>query len=114
VAATVESFTGQFLRRYYTAKNGQQEALDEEAAEAFLFEDVLAAEHMGKSAAAKDAQYGSRASKGRTKKTGVPDARVSFAAVKTNSATAEAGAASTKASVKRVASKSAAKKPGKA
>ncbi|WP_058189717.1 excinuclease ABC subunit UvrA [Terracidiphilus gabretensis] len=114
VAATPESFTGQFLRRYYAAANGRLEALDEEGAEALLFDEVLATEHARKNATAKGTASESRAGKGRAKKTGVPETRASFAAAKTNSATAEADAASTKATTKRPARKSATRKTGKA
>jgi excinuclease ABC subunit A len=117
VAATPESFTGQFLRRYYAAANGQLEALDEEAAEALLFDDVLAAEHARENATANGAGSGSRAGKGRTKKTGVPDTKASptaSTAAKTNSASAKVDAASTKASAKPAAKKSAPRKTGKA
>ncbi|MGA2251564.1 excinuclease ABC subunit UvrA [Terracidiphilus sp.] len=114
VAATPESFTGQFLRRYYAAANGHLEALDEEAAEALLFDDALAAEQTRVNAIAKSEASASRTSKGRVKKTGVPDAREGSAAAKTNSATAEAAPASTNASVKPVAKKSALRKTGKA
>ena len=90
------------------------EALDEEAAEALLFDDALAAEQTRVNAIAKSEASASRTSKGRVKKTGVPDAREGSAAAKTNSATAEAAPASTNASVKPVAKKSALRKTGKA
>ncbi len=106
VASTPESFTGQFLRRYYTTTNGHLEEIAEEA-EALRFDESPVVK-----AAPKDAGNAGRTFKGRQKKTGVPE-KPSRAGENETVATAKADAVSARVGTKRVAKKAAVKKSGK-
>jgi excinuclease ABC subunit A len=109
VAATPESHTGQFLRRYYSATNGQLEELDREEA-ALLF----AAESSASVPSANGDENGTGSGKQRATRASSVKTRVGTANAKVNSAPAKGDAASTKTSAKRVAKKSATRKTGKA
>jgi excinuclease ABC subunit A len=109
VAATPESYTGQFLKRYYAAGDGHLEELDAEMA-ASLFDELPPVESNGGAAAAN----GSGVGKGRTKRASSGNTKTGPGSAKTTSASAKASAASTKASAKRVAKKSIAVRTGKA
>jgi excinuclease ABC subunit A len=102
VAATAESYTGQFLRRYYTAADGQLKELEEEAA-ALLFDD-LPLENDEQAVVTNSTGNG----KGRTKRASFKDTKTNSVKVKSSSATEKTSAASTNTGGKRV------KKTGKA
>jgi excinuclease ABC subunit A len=96
VAATAESYTGQFLRRYYTGADGQLKELEEETA-TLLF-DNLSLENDGQAVVMNSAGNG----KDRTKRASAKDTKTSSARTKSSSATEKRSAASTNAGRKRV------------
>jgi excinuclease ABC subunit A len=99
VAATPESYTGQFLKRYYAGANGRLEELAAEESE-LLFDELPVAESNEHDASVNGTELGNVVANGRKKRA--------------NSASTKVSTASTKASSKRVAKKSTTKKTGKA